>query len=89
MLHQTGIKNVELKKKNSYWTVHLSERTQRSLGADNYLPVASSSSKHLMEGKLPVQVLLDDIQPLWISRLSLQFLQRGEMKNAKMSESQI
>lgn len=84
----TGKKTKKKQQKKSYGTVRLSEDTWCSLGTDGHLPMASSSSEHLVEGELPVQVLLDDVQPLRISWLSLQFLHRTEMeKKAKMSES--
>lgn len=38
------------------------------------LPVATTSSKHLMEGKLSVEIFLYNIQPFSLSRLSLQLL---------------
>lgn len=40
--------------------------------------MASASSKHLMEGELSVQILLYDVQPFRLSRLSFQLLQQGE-----------
>lgn len=43
------------------------------------VPVAAASSKHLVEGELAMQVLLDDVQPLCFSLLPLQLLQ-GERR---------
>lgn len=37
--------------------------------------MAAASSKHLVEGELAMQVLLDDVQPLGFSLLPLQLLQ--------------
>lgn len=39
------------------------------------LPMATTSSKHFMEGELSVEVLLYDVQPFSFSLLSLQLLQ--------------
>lgn len=41
---------------------------------DNRLPVSSSGHKHFVKGELPMQVLLDDVDPFGIPRLIIQLL---------------
>lgn len=42
------------------------------------LPMASTSSKHLMEGELSVEILFYDVQPFGLSWFSFQFLEQGK-----------
>lgn len=41
----------------------------------SFLPVATTGSKHLVERELSVEIFLYNVQPLGLSRLSLQLLQ--------------
>lgn len=45
----------------------------KTVGVD--LPMTTTGSKHLMEGELPVKILLYNVQPFSLTRLSFQLLQ--------------
>lgn len=45
--------------------------------------MASTSSKHLMEGELSVEILLYDVQPFGLSWFSFQLLERGKHRHRR------
>lgn len=57
-------------------TFVLSSLTLRASGRRRS-PVTSSCRKHFVEGKLPMEVPLNDVHPGWISLLAQQLLKRG------------